>query len=58
MTLIEVFEYYGGRERMANETGYSAARIRLWVFRGAIPLRAQLHIQDLTKGQLVAHDDA
>ncbi len=43
---------------MSNETGYSAARIRLWVFRGAIPLKAQLRIQDLTKGQLVAHDDA
>ncbi len=54
MTLEEVRKYYGTGYKFEKVTGMLRSNFWKWKKDGFIPIRSQMKIQDLTKGELKA----
>lgn len=55
MTPKEVHRYYKSLYRFHKETGMSCSTLGNWLRWGFVPLKAQVKLQQLSRGDLVAH---
>jgi len=54
MTLDDIVKHYGTGYRFSKVTGYSHSTFYWWKKIGRIPVMAQITIQELTNGALIA----
>ncbi len=54
MTLDEVKKFYGSCYNYKKLTGMSPSNFGNWLVKGYIPIKAQIHLEHLSKGALRA----
>lgn len=54
MTVDEVVKYFGSGNQAALKMGVKRHCIYNWRKRGSVPMLAQMHLQEITKGALCA----
>lgn len=57
MTLEEVYKFYGSTEELCKAIGITRQALVYWKEKGYVPLRAQTHIELITKGKLIANKE-